>query len=226
MGVDMQIKGIKDGILVRLEMDEWDSQRKELIDQIDAQATFFKGAKLALDVGEQVLHAIDLGQLREELSEKGITLWAVLSESSITCETAIMYGLSTQLQAPRVSSTRNSGGLSIEGEPALLIAKTLRSGNKIMTKGHVVIIGDVNPGAEIIASGSVVVWGKLRGFVHAGAEGDEKAVICALDLSPTQIRIAGKVATAPKRKGKPQAEVVKIQDDRVVAESWRNKGRL
>jgi len=222
----MQIKGIKDGILVRLEMDEWDIQRGELIDQINAQETFFKGAKLALDVGEQVLHAVDLGRLRDELSEKGITLWAVLSESSITCETALMYGLSTQLQAPRVSSTRNSGGLPIEGEPALFIAKTLRSGNKIVTKGHVVIIGDVNPGAEIIASGSVVVWGKLRGFVHAGAEGDEKAVICALDLSPTQIRIAGKAATAPKRKGKPRAEVVKIQDDHVVAESWRNKGRL
>jgi septum site-determining protein MinC len=76
-------------------------------------------------------------------------------------------------------------------------------------KGRLPSLGDVNPGAEIIAGGSVVVWGRLRGLVHAGAMGDDTAVICALDLNPTQLRIADQIAippadtrTAPPRTGR------------------------
>ena len=87
-----------------------------------------------------------------------------------------------------------------------------------------VIIGDVNPGAEVIAGGDVVVWGRLRGVVHAGAEGNEGAVICALDLSPTQLRISGQISIPPQRRGKPQPEMVRLQDGQVVAEPW-NTGR-
>ncbi len=85
------------------------------------------------------------------------------------------------------------------------------------------MIGDVNPGAEIIARGDVVVWGRLRGMVHAGAEGDESAVVCALDLSPTQLRIAGQIAVTPKRRGKPQPEMARISNGQVVAEPWDPK---
>ena len=85
------------------------------------------------------------------------------------------------------------------------------------------MIGDINPGAEVIARGDVVVWGRLRGMVHAGAEGDENAVICALDLSPTQLRIAGQIAVTPKRRGKPQPEMARILNGQVVAEPWDPK---
>jgi septum site-determining protein MinC len=110
---------------------------------------------------------------------------------------------------------------TLTGETAVFVQRTLRSGYSIQNKGHVVVIGDVNPGAEIIAGGNVIVWGRLRGMVHAGAEGNEKVVVCALDLSPTQLRIAGQIATTPQRKGKPQPEVAHIQDGQVVAEQWK-----
>jgi septum site-determining protein MinC len=87
----------------------------------------------------------------------------------------------------------------------------------------VVVVGDVNPGAEIIAGGSVVVWGRLRGVVHAGAGGNEQAVVCALDLQPTQLRIAAHIAVPPKRKGKPQPELARIRDGQVEAEAWTGK---
>jgi septum site-determining protein MinC len=72
----------------------------------------------------------------------------------------------------------------------------------------------------VIATGNVVVWGRLRGVVHAGAEGDEQAVICALDLAPLQLRIAGQIAITPQRKGKLQPEMAHIKDGQVVAEVW------
>ena len=63
--------------------------------------------------------------------------------------------------------------------------------------GHVVVVGDVNPGAEVVASGDIVVMGALRGVAHAGARGEEAAVVVALQLQPLQLRIAHRVARSP-----------------------------
>jgi len=106
------------------------------------------------------------------------------------------------------------------GEPAILVQRTLRSGYRVEYQGHVVVIGDVNPGAEIVASGSVVVWGKLRGVVHAGAEGDENAVVCALEMIPTQLRISGMVSVSARRQGKPLPEIARIESGQVIVEPW------
>ena len=102
--------------------------------------------------------------------------------------------------------------------------RTLRSGFSLQHAGHVVLIGDVNPGAEIIAGGDVIVWGHVRGMVHAGAGGNEGAVVCALDLAPTQLRIGGQIATTPQRRDKPQPELARVVDGRVVAVPWNPKG--
>jgi septum site-determining protein MinC len=56
--------------------------------------------------------------------------------------------------------------------------------------------------------------------VHAGAAGDESAVVCALDLAPAQLRIAGQIALSPERKGDPKPEVARIRDGQLVAEPW------
>jgi septum site-determining protein MinC len=85
----------------------------------------------------------------------------------------------------------------------------------------VVILGDVNPGAEIIAGGNVVVWGRMRGVVHAGAAGDESAVVCALDLAPTQLRIASHIGVSPDRSGPPRPEMAHVREGRLIAEGWQ-----
>jgi septum site-determining protein MinC len=108
----------------------------------------------------------------------------------------------------------------IDDETALWVSKTLRSGTRIEFASHIVILGDVNPGAEVIAGGSVIVWGRVRGVVHAGAQGNQQAVVGALDLSPTQLRIAGEIAVAPERRSKPQPEIVRLKNGRLQAEPW------
>jgi septum formation inhibitor MinC len=67
---------------------------------------------------------------------------------------------------------------------------TLRGGQALHNMGNIVLIGDVNPGAELIASGDIVVVGALRGTAHAGAQGDRAARVIALNFAPTQLRIA------------------------------------
>ena len=214
----VQIKGIREGLLVSLGDAAWPVLRRALVERIEAQPAFFQGARLALDVGNQVLHVADLSSLRDHLSENGITLWAVISNSPTTENTSQILGLATRIHRPRPQEMPTAKG--IDDETALWVNKTLRSGTRIEFASHVVVLGDINPGAEVVAGGSIIVWGRVRGVVHAGAQGNREAIVCALDLSPTQLRIAGEIAVSPERRGKPQPEIVRLKDGRLQAEPW------
>ena len=78
----------------------------------------------------------------------------------------------------------------VEKLPTLYINQTLRSGQTITSDGNIVVVGDANPGSEIIARGDIIVWGVLGGIAHAGSKGNENAVIRALKLNAIQLRIA------------------------------------
>lgn len=216
----VQIKGLRDGLLVTLGEGGWSVLHSSLINQIDEKPEFFKGAKLALDVGNQELHVTELTALRDELSGREIILWAVLSESLTTENTAQMLGLATRLSKVRPDSQVQVHTTPVE-DSALWVKRTVRSGVRVEHEGNVVVVGDVNPGAEIVAAGSVIVWGRLRGVVHAGAKGDPDAVVCALDLSPTQLRIATEIATTPERRSQPVPEMACLKEGRLIAEPWQ-----
>lgn len=105
---------------------------------------------------------------------------------------ALASGATGQMNFPRPAS------------PAVLLMKqTLRSGQHVSHKGHLVIIGDVNPGAEIVADGDITIWGALRGMAHAGAGGNTDAEIRALKFEPLQLRIANTIARSPDRSKGP-----------------------
>lgn len=215
----IQIKGLRDGLLVTLGEAPWPELQDLLIRHIDEQPAFFQGARLVLDVGTHALRVADLSPLRDLLSERGLSLWAVLSESPLTEQTAQNLGLATRLSKPQPAEPPPA-----EPPPenmALWVKQTVRSGMRVEFPGPVVVFGDVNPGGEVIAGGSVIVWGRLRGVVHAGAAGDEQAVVCALELAPTQLRIAGEIAVSPPRKGSTGPEVARLKDGRLVAEPWQ-----
>jgi septum site-determining protein MinC len=222
-GQSVNIKGIRDGLLINLGEGDWPGLQAELYQLIEERSSFLQGARVALDVGNLILRAVDLGQLRDHFSEKGIGLWAVLSHSPVTEKNAQALGLATRLHTPRPERTIHSLDTNLPGETAVMVHRTVRSGFKISHNGHVVVIGDVNPGGEIYAGGSVVVWGRLKGMVHAGMNGDEKAVVCALEMSPMQLRIAGYTLDTSARRGKSQPEMVYVQDGRVVNEAWKAK---
>ena len=80
---------------------------------------------------------------------------------------------------------------------ALFVKTTFRSGESITYHGDVIVLADVNPGAEIIAEGDIVVFGRLRGMVHAGSAGDTRATIIALELDSPRIQIGPYTGLAP-----------------------------
>jgi septum site-determining protein MinC len=216
----VQIKGIRDGLLATFADASWDEQRNALMVQINERSAFFQGARLAMDVGTQVLRVNDLVDLRDWLSERNITLWAVISESPTSEQTAQLLGLATRISKPRPEEARH-GSEAVSNDTALFVSKTVRSGTRIEYPGTIVIFGDVNPGAEIVAEGNVIVWGRVRGVIHAGVKGDRSAFICALDLSANQLRIADESSAMLKPQKDPKPEIASINGEgKLHAELW------
>jgi septum site-determining protein MinC len=112
------------------------------------------------------------------------------------------------------------------GRRAQTVQRTLRSGTVLRFDGDLYVFGDVNPGAQIIATGNITVLGALKGTAHAGAGGDESAFILAFDLRPMQLRIGRTIAIPPDRKsdGGLDPEMAQVRDGQVVIEAWR-RGR-
>ncbi len=222
------IKGGTDGLIVTLSAtEEWLSVTGELARRLDEKSDFFAGAKLTIELGGRPVPRHELSGLRALLERRGLKIDMVTSDSRTTIEAAQALDLRTEAATAEavVNDPELADTLPINPEEAgtsgVLIRRTLRSGREIRSDGHVIVMGDVNPGAEIIAAGDVFVWGHLRGNVHAGAYGDENAVVCALDMTPTQMRIAGYITTSPPgKRRKPQPEVAMIRDGQIIVDTW------
>ncbi|HEY75296.1 MAG TPA: septum site-determining protein MinC [Thermoflexia bacterium] len=216
---ELVIKGIRQGLLITLGEGSWEDQLAQLERRLSQGATFFRGGRAALDVGDRRLGPAEIDQVCELLARYEVELWALLSPRDETALAAARKGLAVTLaqkepEAPPLD----------EPVGALVVRRTLRSGQRIHHSGDVVVLGDVHAGAEIVAGGHVVVWGKLHGTVHAGAMGDEEAVVCALDLAPTQLRIAGYLARSPEeRQSRPVPEVARVRDGKIEAVPWHQR---
>jgi septum site-determining protein MinC len=107
---------------------------------------------------------------------------------------------------------------AVDDRPAALYhAATLRGGQSLHHSGNVVIVGDVNPGAEIVAFGDIAVLGRLAGVAHAGAGGDVSARVIAIDLDPTQLRIASFIGADQERvRRSPRPEAAFVLDGKIA----------
>lgn len=230
---EISIKGIRDGLLVTLGDGEYADVLAQLHAELASKQDFLQGSRIALAVGQRPLLREQLAEIQQVFAQNRLLLWTVLANEDVTKTAARELDLATRLpgsqtdldgnvlRMPLPSSHHATDGAVTGG---LVLKETLRSGRAVSHQGAVIVLGDVNPGAEIIAAGDVIVWGRLRGLVHAGAMGDETAVICALDLNPTQLRIADQIAIPPEtRRRKPEPEQAAIRDGQIIAEPWQTK---
>ncbi len=220
------IKGIKDGLLINLSPTEgWQNIIDALANRIDEQESFFRGARITVDVGERPVPKYELSSLKALLERRSLQLAVVLSDSQTTIDSAQSLDLKTSIQG-HIPGREFNETLPInpeeEGTTGVMLRRTLRSGRTVHSRGHVVVFGDVNPGAKIIATGDIIVWGKLRGTVHAGAEGNVDSIVCALKMSPNQLRIAQYIVTSPpdNQQTPVRPEVAYVRNNQIVVESW------
>lgn len=220
----IEIKGTSDGLVITLGKGPLHTILKEMEEHVTSRASFFLGGRVALRVGDRALSAEQLQAIGTAIEQMGMTLWAVEGVHPVTHVAVQELGLEINLRPTSPSAPAAPEQIPLEEMTGLVLHRTLRSGQALRHTGHVTLIGDVNPGAEVVAGGDIVVWGKLRGIVHAGAMGDDQAVVCALELAPSQIRIGSHIARSPERSRRPKIpEMASVQDEGIVVERWNKR---
>ncbi len=223
----VEVKGWRYGLVIVVPPDnEWDAVIEMVHEKLDeARArSFWRGSQTTFDCRERNVTAEELKALADRVRRGfGLIPAAVLSSHPDTRAAAEAMGLEVYDELPifkkphrendsddepeKAAGKPAAKPVEIAAEPlraalptnnALYLVGTVRSGQRITHDAHIVICGDVNAGAEVMAGGDIVVVGTLRGLAHAGCYGEENARIVAGSLRPPQLRIAGKIARSPE----------------------------
>lgn len=207
-------RGTKQGLCIQLgDEPDFDAVITRLAEKVRSNLRFFEGAQVTVDPGSRNLSGEQQSQLASLLGANGLTLVGIAPAPP---------------PAPRESISQRRSGEEAPvafppelGAGALVVTRTLRSGQNVRHHGDVIVLGDLNPGAEVVAAGHIVVMGALRGVAHAGATGNTNAIVAAVRLRPTQLRIAQVIGRAPDgaETERPHPEVARIRDGMIVLET-------
>ncbi len=211
----LQIKANRDGlVLVPHPLASFQSIMDDVDNRLKSSRDFFTRSRMTLDLRGRPLASDEIAALyRLLLDEAKVRLMEVVltEEVSLTLEPRM-----TSPPKPRAVEP-DPEALAFPEDAPVIVRTTCRSGMRIESPSDCVVLGDVNPGAEILAVGDVIVFGNLRGIAHAGALGDRGARIWALSIEPSQIRIADLVAVPGKgdRHRVKRYEIAEIQRNRI-----------
>lgn len=204
MGEDkIIIKGNKDGLNVVIDMNifkDFDEMLDALMEKLSRGKRFYKGCTLKVTLQLKFVNERELRRLKDILFEEYLIKDCIFED---------------------IEEKTNKIFAGIYEGRTKFVRKTIRSGQVINYSGNIVIIGDVNPGSEVYAAGNVIVLGSLKGDVHAGVNGNDKAIIAAFKLQPKILQIANTVTKAPENDEKPDyPEVAKIKGNTIIVEPY------
>jgi septum site-determining protein MinC len=178
----------------------WNDLWEQLQQRLQAGKRFWQPlAVVHLIAHDRLLDARQLQGIDDALTDVALKLQVVATSRRQTAVAAATAGYSVTQQTfiePLVPPA-NVDSTPLLAEP-IYLQMTVRSGMDIRHQGNVIIMGDVNPGGEIFAAGDIIIWGRLRGIAHAGYPNNPQCLIMALQMEPTQLRIADRVARAPE----------------------------
>lgn len=207
----IQIKATRDGFsLVPDSKPSFREIMKYMEKRLEESHDFFYHSEMSLDLSARPLQTDQILEIRKLLADKaGVKLVEIKMEEGLSCTFGPLR--EQHRSAPRCATPRN------QDVTPMIVRSTCRSGTRIESSADCVVLGDVNPGAEVIAVGDIIVFGSLRGVAHAGATGNYSARIWALSIEPNQLRIADLVALPP-RGNKPtpkRFEIAEIQNNMI-----------
>lgn len=230
----VSIRGRGDGLTVAIGEGKWDELIAMLAQRLDHSGGFFRGAHVAVELGDRTLNEQELKTLSDLLIGHEIVPGVVRTTSDRTFHSAIALGLAIvheSAEGATLAAAQVASG-NAEHHTYYVYRGSLRSGQVLDRSDHVVVVGDVNPGAQVISDGDILVWGRLRGMAHAGANGKTDSVIAALDLDPIQLRIDTVIAATPGgaaenrprwyggRSSSRRPEIARLVDHQLVIEAW------
>jgi len=185
---------------------------------LKSQLKNLKSCNLEIDSKNLDLSCTNISEIIEIANQYNCKIICFCSSSLKTIVSSQSLGYKSQFIFE--SSSKNTSEINNKNPTFSKIhfhQGTVRSGEYLVSPGDLLILGDVNPGANVSAEGNIIIWGRLLGIAHAGSKGNSKAKISALQLSPVQLRIAKKIARGPKEK--PQfglAEQARIDSEEII----------
>jgi septum site-determining protein MinC len=178
---------------------------------LEKGGNLLQNAKLIMDFGGRALSGDAIFRLLSDF------VWP----SGVCVAAWITYDASSQDVLKRAGFHISEPSAGANPASTLVLNRSLRSGQRVEHRGDVIISGHVNDGAEIIASGSITILGRLSGLVHAGYEGDESAAVVARYMEALQVRIGGKIGSLGKdAQWWGRHVIVSVRDDAVLIEYW------
>ncbi len=192
------IKGNKYGIIVVLNPDSsFEELKQEIADKFKESSKFFENAKMAISFEGRKLTNEEQREILNIISENTDMQIVCIMENDPVTEDAFKKTVEQKLL-----ELNNNTGQFYKG--------ILRSGASLEFETSVIIIGDVNHGARVVSKGNIIVLGALKGNAFAGATGNTNSFVVALDMNPTQIRIADTIARSPDKPQKQEVKEAKI----------------
>ncbi|MFZ3070055.1 MAG: septum site-determining protein MinC [Anaerolineaceae bacterium] len=210
---DLIVRGIKGGVLILLPAARWYQQRDALISRIQTQEQFFKGGRIAIDVGEADWTEDQLVKLLRDLADEGVCLWAVLSISAVTLSAARSFGISTTIKTENPEDAEEQ--VELELSQSHWINREIEPGERLAVDGNAVILGDIPGDAEVIVSGSLVIWGSVAGTVCAVCSGNTEGKIRLLKYGGGTIFLAGVAVKIPRKMQKDSPMEICLQDGEI-----------
>jgi septum site-determining protein MinC len=176
----------------------WTEMWQQLKQRLNAGDRFWSPDTIVhLMAANRLLDSRQLQEIADALSDTQLKLQRVCTSRRQTAIAAATVGYCVDQQSPQETLQQSPQPQAQLLTEPLYLETTVRSGTEIRHPGTVIIIGDLNPGSLVVAAGDILVWGRLRGVAHAGSGGNSQCMIMALQMEPTQIRIADAVARAP-----------------------------
>lgn len=211
----INIKGTKQGLIIFLDPKrDFEDIKNGLKNKMESSSGFFSGAKFTLYRENQLFPA-----------EK--------NELESICKA---YGLIPNPEAQWPPSPTKTNGMleipvndnkvnrySLPGETALLVKHTLRSGQMVNYNGHITVLGNIHPGAKVLAGGNIIVMGTCSGFTHAGQFGNQKAYIMALRIKNAHLRIAEHILSFNQQQQQIGPVVASIKNNEIMLADYFHK---
>lgn len=222
MGI--KIKGKPDGLFeIEIQKQSSFSDIMEAIQQkLSRNKGFFTGAGAKVIISGKVLSDSQKEDLRDLFGRDfGIRNVAFCDEKPEPADTEAIESKRTIVMDESADDGVAVVSKNYFNAKSVFVSHTLRSGQRVECEGDVVVLGDVNDGAEVIAGGSIAVMGAIRGLVHAGATGRNDVVVAANALKPKQLRISGKIALFPEERQAEGPEIAEFKQGSIVIKSLR-----
>lgn len=215
----IEFKGNKKGLIINIKkVAPFEQVKESIIDRLEENVGFFNGAKI-YQINSDYLNDVQMMMIEDAITSRFDIEFVEEKDKETYINT---------YETKYVDNMRSGEKVVFDGD--VVVMSDMNPGSQVSSTRNVVVMGNINSGAKVVANGNIVVMGEVRGFVHAGAKGNDSAYVIANSLCPKILQIANNIAEAPDDEYEESKndkiiipEIAFVSKDRIVIESFLPK---